>query len=133
MAPGYQSVGLLCCDPVGSFSMRLLRLVPICLLTNALFAQETTSLNGHNFTLAQGLSIQLIASAPLVDRPVSADFDPRGRLYVTDSSGSNAPTAEQVKTRPHRIRRLEDTDGDGVFDRSTVYADQLMFPEGALF
>lgn len=113
--------------------MRLLRIVPICLLTNALFGQETTSLNGHNFTLAQGLSIQLIASAPLVDRPVSADFDPRGRLYVTDSSGSNAPTAEQVKTRPHRIRRLEDTDGDGVFDRSTVYADQLMFPEGALF
>jgi hypothetical protein len=28
--------------------------------------------------------------------------------------------------------RLEDTDGDGKFDKSTVFADKMMFPEGAM-
>ncbi len=38
-----------------------------------------------------------------------------------------------MKTRPHRIVRLEDTDGDGKFDRSTVFADRMMFPEGTMW
>ena len=114
--------------------MKLLRVaLPFCMLTSVLTAEEVHSLNGHNFRLADGLTVELVAATPLVDRPVSADFDAQGRLYVTDSSGSNAPSAEQVETRPHRIRRLVDSDGDGVFDKSTVYADKLMFPEGALF
>ena len=29
--------------------------------------------------------------------------------------------------------RLEDTDGDGRFDRSTVFADRMMFPEGVMW
>jgi putative membrane-bound dehydrogenase-like protein len=89
--------------------------------------------NGHTFTVPGGLRVELAAGPPLVDRPVSADFDERGRLYVTDSSGSNEPVEVQRQKRPHRVVRLEDTDGDGRFDRRTVFADQLMFPEGALW
>ena len=103
------------------------------LLSSTLATAETYDINGHKFTTADGLVIEQIAGPPLVDRPVSADFDEQGRLYVTDSSGSNEPTKVQVKKRPHRIRRLEDTDGDGKFDNSTVYADKLMFPEGAMW
>ena len=88
-------------------------------------------LNGHKFTVPDGFTVEHIAGSPLVDRPVSADFDEQGRLYVTDSSGSNEHVDIQVKKRPHKIRRLEDTDGDGVFDKSTIYADKLMFPEGS--
>ncbi len=88
-------------------------------------------LNGHKFTVPDGFTVEHIAGSPLVDRPVSADFDERGRLYVTDSSGSNEPVEVQREKRPHRIMRLEDADGDGVFDKSTVYADKLMFPEGS--
>jgi glucose/arabinose dehydrogenase len=54
-------------------------------------------------------------------------------LYVADSSGSSAPVQKQLAERPHRIVRLEDTDGDGVFDRQTVFADKMMFPEGAMW
>ncbi|MBP86189.1 MAG: dehydrogenase [Planctomycetaceae bacterium] len=90
-------------------------------------------LNGHKFTVPDGFVVEHVAGQPLVDRPVSADFDERGRLYVTDSSGSNEHVDIQVKKRPHKIRRLEDTDSDGVFDKSTVYADKLMFPEGSLW
>lgn len=88
-------------------------------------------LNGHKFTLPGGFTVEHVAGQPLVDRPVSADFDERGRLYVTDSSGSNEPVEVQREKRPHRILRLVDIDGDGRFDKSTVYADKLMFPEGA--
>lgn len=32
---------------------------------------------------------------------------------------------------PNRVLMLEDTDGDSVFDRSTVFADKTTFPQGA--
>jgi putative membrane-bound dehydrogenase-like protein len=90
-------------------------------------------LNGHNFTLPAGFEIELAAGPPLVDRPISADFDEQGRLYVSDSSGSNEKVADQLKKKPHRILRLEDTKGDGLFDRRTVFADKMMFPEGTMW
>src|SRR4051794_22479030 len=96
-------------------------------------ATHTVTLNGHTFTLPAGFTIEVAARAPLVARPIVADFDEQGRLYVADSSGSNAKVAEQVKTRPHRIVRLEDTDGDGVYDSRTVFADKMMFPEGLMW
>lgn len=88
-------------------------------------------LNGHKFTLPDGFVVEHVAGQPLVDRPVSADFDEYGRLYVTDSSGSNEPVKVQREKQPHRIRRLKDTDGDGRFEKSTVFVDKLMFPEGS--
>ncbi|MBI4661068.1 MAG: HEAT repeat domain-containing protein [Verrucomicrobia bacterium] len=87
----------------------------------------------HNFTLPDGFVIELIAEPPLVDRPIVADFDEQGRLYVADSSGSNDKVDKQLQEKPHRIVRLEDSDGDGKFDRSIVFADKMMFPEGVLW
>ncbi|MEX2140722.1 MAG: PVC-type heme-binding CxxCH protein [Pirellulales bacterium] len=93
----------------------------------------TARLNGHNFTLPRGFIIEQVAGPPLVDRPIVADFDEQGRLYVADSSGSNEKVEVQLAKKPHRIVRLEDTDGDGRFDKSTVFADQMMFPEGTMW
>ncbi|MDR3636490.1 MAG: HEAT repeat domain-containing protein [Isosphaeraceae bacterium] len=90
-------------------------------------------LNGHTFTLPEGFTIELAAAPPVVDRPIVADLDEQGRLYVADSSGSNDPVVKQVVERPHRILRLEDTDGDGRYDRHTVFADKMMFPEGVMW
>jgi putative membrane-bound dehydrogenase-like protein len=90
-------------------------------------------LNGHNFTLPDGFTIELVAGPPLVNRPITADFDEEGRLYVSDSSGSNEPVKVQLEKKPHRIVRLEDTKGDGKFDRATVFADKLMFPAGTMW
>src|SRR6476660_5293535 len=80
-----------------------------------------------------GFSIELAAGPPLVERPIVASFDDEGRLYVAESSGSNDPVQKQLETKPHRIVRLEDTNGDGKFDKRIVFADKMMFPEGALF
>ncbi len=87
----------------------------------------------QTFTAPDGFEIELVASTDLVPRPVSASFDDRGRLYVTDSSGSNEKPDVQLKNPDHRLLRLEDTNGDGKFDKSIVFADKLMFPEGCLW
>jgi putative membrane-bound dehydrogenase-like protein len=90
-------------------------------------------LNGHTFTLPAGFDIELVAGPPLVNRPIHADFDEAGRLYVSDSSGSNENVQEQLKKKPHRILRLEDTKGTGKFDQRTIFADKMMFPEGVMW
>jgi putative membrane-bound dehydrogenase-like protein len=117
-------------------NVRLLSLV-VLLVSSAIeslpAAAEEHLLNGHRFTLPAGFSIELAAGADLVERPITADFDERGRLYVTESSGTNDPVEKQLAEKPHRILRLEDSDGDGKFDKRTIYADKLMFPEGSLW
>ena len=89
--------------------------------------------NGHTFTLPIGFEIELAAGPALVERPIHADFDERGFLYVADSSGSNEPVAKQLEKKTHRIVRLQDCTGSGRFDKRTVFADKMMFPEGAMW
>ncbi|HTU26408.1 MAG TPA: PVC-type heme-binding CxxCH protein, partial [Pirellulales bacterium] len=83
--------------------------------------------------VADGFEVERVAGSPLVERPITMALDELGRLYVADSSGSNDPVEKQLAERPHRVLRLEDTDGDGRYDRRTVFADQLMFPEGTMW
>jgi putative membrane-bound dehydrogenase-like protein len=90
-------------------------------------------LGDRTFTVPDGFTIERVAGPPLVNRPITCDFDERGRLYVADSSGSNDPVQKQLAERPHRIVGLEDTDGDGLFDKQTVFADKMMFPEGTMW
>jgi putative membrane-bound dehydrogenase-like protein len=90
-------------------------------------------LNGHTFTLPVGFTIELAAGPPQVDRPITASFDELGQLYVSDSSGSNEKVAVQLEKKPHRIVRLDSAKGDGHFDKSVVFAGQMMFPEGTLW
>ena len=90
-------------------------------------------IGAHRFTLPEGFTIELAAGTNLVPRPIEADFDEQGRLYITDSSGSNDKVEKQLAEKPHRIVRLEDTDGDGRFDKSIVFADKMMLPEGCLW
>lgn len=85
------------------------------------------------FRVPDGLVIERAAGAPLVERPITVAFDDRGHLYVADSSGSNDNVRKQLADRPHRILRLEDTDRDGKFDKSVVFADRMMFPEGTMW
>lgn len=103
------------------------------LLVSATSHAGEVKLDGHTFILPDGFTIERMAGPPLVDRPITADFDEQGRLYISDSSGTNDKADKQVVDRPHRILRLEDHDGDGQFDRRTIFADKMMFPEGTLW
>src|SRR5688572_7535601 len=113
---------------------------PYCLISACLLAivptlvhAATFTIDGKTFTVPDGFVVEKVAATPLVDRPIVADFDEQGRLYVADSSGSNEKVEKQLAEKPHRMVRLEDSDGDGRFDRQTVFADRMMFPEGAMW
>lgn len=107
----------------------LLALIP---LAGSLSGAAEREIGGRTFQFPDDYTLELVAGPPLVDRPVEADFDASGALYVTESSGTNDPVAVQAETREHRVLRLTDADGDGIFETRTVFADSLMFPEGIL-
>jgi putative membrane-bound dehydrogenase-like protein len=118
-------------------SVRLaIPLASLFLLLRSVLAQPTPDDGTEllpTFTLPEGFTVELAAGPPLVERPITADFDEQGRLYVSDSSGTNDKVQKQLEDKPHRILRLEDTDGDGRFDKSIVFAEGLMFPEGTMW
>jgi putative membrane-bound dehydrogenase-like protein len=87
----------------------------------------------QTLTVPDGFTVEQVAGPGLVDRPICADFDEQGRLYISDSSGSNDKAEKQLAEKPHRIVRLEDSNGDGKFDKSVVFADKMMFPEGCMW
>ena len=93
-------------------------------------AKEETELP---FTTPPGFVAERVAGPPLVEYPMFACFDDRGRLYVVDSAGVNLSPEELSKNPPHSIRLLEDTKGAGRFDKSTVFADKLTYPQGVLW
>lgn len=76
------------------------------------------------FQTRPGFHLELVAAEPLVADPVAAAFDEEGRLYVVEMRGYS----EQPDEALSRVRRLEDTDGDGRFDASTVFLDKLSWP-----
>jgi len=78
-----------------------------------------------------GLEFIVAAAPPLVTHPIMVCFDDRGRLFVGDAAGLNLRRKELEEQLPNRVLMLEDRDGDGVFDRSTVFADKMTFPQGA--
>jgi putative heme-binding domain-containing protein len=59
-----------------------------------------------------------------------ATFDDRGRLFVAESSGLDLYAEISAGTRKCRIRLLEDEDGDGRFESSHVFTEDMVFPMG---
>ena len=76
---------------------------------------ENQAFPPHTFTLPDGYELELAAAPGLVERPMHMYFDEDGSLYVTDSSGDSRPAPLQLAEPSHRILRLVDKDGDGVF------------------
>jgi putative membrane-bound dehydrogenase-like protein len=83
------------------------------------------------FRLAPGLRIELVACEPQIESPVAMAFDADGRLWVVEMRDyPNGPPPGQPPQG--RIRILEDRDGDGFYEHSTVFADKLLFANGLM-
>jgi putative membrane-bound dehydrogenase-like protein len=82
------------------------------------------------FQIKKGFHLELAASEPLVTSPIAVSFDENGRMFVVEMRDYS----EMRDVHPHlgRIRMLEDTNGDGVFDKATIYADDLPWPTGVI-
>jgi putative membrane-bound dehydrogenase-like protein len=84
-----------------------------------------------SFRLASGFKIELVASEPLIVDPVAFDWTPDGRLWVVEMR--DYPLGMDGKGKPGGVVRvLEDTKGDGHYDKSTVFLDGLRFPNGLM-
>lgn len=82
-----------------------------------------------SFKLAPGFEVNLFASeAQGVINPIQMRWDERGRLWVAGSKVY--PQLKPGEEPDDHVIILEDTDGDGRADKSTVFADGLMIPTG---
>ena len=79
--------------------------------------------------LPEGYHLELVLAEPHIEEPVLAVFDGNGRMYVAemrtymqdgDSTGEFEPSS--------RVSMHEDTNGDGQYDRHTIFADNLLLP-----
>ena len=85
------------------------------------------------FQLAPGLRIELVASEPLIEDPVSARFDQDGKLWVVEMRAFMNDLEGSAEDAPiGRVVVLRDTDGDGTMDRSTVFMDGLILPRAVM-
>ena len=76
----------------------------------------------EEFVPRPGFRVELAAAEPLLRSPVAMDFDEDGRLYVAEFPEYNEYGDGRSRTAKGCIRLLEDTDGDGVYDKSTLFA-----------
>jgi putative heme-binding domain-containing protein len=83
-----------------------------------------------DFTVAEGYEVTLWAENPLLHKPTQMNFDEHGRLWV--ASSETYPQVEVGQTADDKIVVLEDKDGDGKADASTVFADGMLMPTGVL-
>jgi putative heme-binding domain-containing protein len=81
-----------------------------------------------NFDLLPGYQVNLFASDPMFANPVHMHWDSKGRLWVACSWAY--PQLKPGEVANDKIIILEDTDDDGVADKSTVFADGLYLPTG---
>ncbi|MEO6033748.1 MAG: c-type cytochrome [Verrucomicrobiota bacterium] len=85
------------------------------------------------FQLAAGLRIELVASEPLVEDPVSARFDQDGKLWVVEMRAFMNDLEGSAEDAPiGRVVVLRDTDGDGKMDTRTVFLDGLIRPRAVM-
>jgi putative membrane-bound dehydrogenase-like protein len=79
--------------------------------------------------LSDDFHVELFASEPDVMSPVEMAFDGTGKIYVAEMLDypEDPPAGKPARSR---IRLLEDTNGDGRFDRNTIFADHVLAVSG---
>src|SRR4051812_20910880 len=93
--------------------------------------RPTTDAAGH-MTVPDGFRVTLFAGEPDVVQPIAITFDDRGRLWVAECL-SYPKWLKDPKDGRDRIIILEDTDGDGRFDKRTVFHDKLANVTGLVY
>lgn len=97
---------------------------------NAQVPDPDPELERRTFVLPPGLEVQLFAADPMLAKPIQMNFDPQGRLWVATSE--TYPQLRPGEAANDKIIILEDTNGDGRADKTTVFADKLLIPTGVL-
>jgi putative heme-binding domain-containing protein len=81
-----------------------------------------------SFQVADGFEVNLFAADPVLAKPIQMNWDPQGRLWVACSEVY--PHIKPGQKANDKVLILEDTDGDGKADKTTIFADGLLIPTG---
>jgi putative membrane-bound dehydrogenase-like protein len=82
-------------------------------------------------SVAPGFQFDVAAAEPLVHDPIAFDWGADGRLWVLEMG--DYPLGVDGKGKPGGVVRvLEDTDGDGRYDKQTTFLDGLVIPSGLM-
>ena len=91
---------------------------------------EPRNIDLEYFKVPEGLEVTRWASSPLLFNPTNMDIDHKGRIWVAE--GVNYRRHNGRRPAGDRIAVLEDTDGDGVADKSHTFVQEkeLIAPLG---
>jgi putative membrane-bound dehydrogenase-like protein len=90
--------------------------------SSVLFAQKPPAETIASLQPAEGFEVKLFAAEPMVVNPIAIDVDTYGRVWVTEGTKYRKNVADPPDDK---IKVLEDTDGDGVADKMTVFTGDL--------
>ena len=115
------------------FKLRLLFLAFVMVHETYVMAQELTTPTplspddaAQTMIVPDGFRVTLFAGEPDVQQPIGFCIDDRGRLWVAEAY--NYPT--HGTKAGDRILIFEDSDGDGRFDKRSVFYDKLNYVTG---
>jgi putative membrane-bound dehydrogenase-like protein len=78
-----------------------------------------------------GFEVEIVAAEPLVEAPIAFDWGADGKLWVVEMR--DYPMGLDNKGQPGgRIKFLEDLDGDGRYDKATLFLDGVPYPSGVM-
>ncbi|MBT4868416.1 MAG: hypothetical protein HON53_25180, partial [Planctomycetaceae bacterium] len=101
------------------------------LLKNVEPGPKTPKASLNSIRTRPGFKVELVAAEPLVKDPVAFEWGADGKLWVVEMA--DYPLGIDGKGKPGgRVRFLEDTTGDGKYDKSTLFLDGIRFPNGIL-
>jgi putative membrane-bound dehydrogenase-like protein len=92
---------------------------------------KTAKASLKSIRVKPGFTVELVAAEPLVKDPIAFDWGADGKLWVVEMG--DYPLGVDGKGKfGGVVRYLEDSDGDGRYDRQTTFLDGLGFPTGVL-
>jgi putative membrane-bound dehydrogenase-like protein len=122
-----------------AFGFGVLLCLSACTDKKAKTTQVENSTIGGNISAAhlkvsEGYTVETVADSSLVDYPMFGTLDATGRLFLFESTGNVYEETKEALEKPQfRINLLQDTDSDGKYDKSTIFADKIGFPQGGVF
>jgi mono/diheme cytochrome c family protein len=83
-----------------------------------------------SFRIAPGFRLEIAAAEPLIEDPVTVNWDGDGRMWVVEMRGymPNVDGKGEEQLKIGRVSVLTDEDGDGRMDKSVVFLDKLIMP-----
>ena len=117
---GRLAVVILCCWTSWAGAQRNLKEIP----------SPDPAVELASFVVADGLEVNLYASDPQLAKPIQMNFDAQGRLWI--ASSEVYPQIKPGQKPTDKIVVVEDVDGDGVAEKTRVFAEGLLIPTGVV-